>query len=332
MALPHLIWTAFALVVGLTVGSFLNVCIWRMPRRCLSIFKPNRSFCPSCKHRIAWYDNLPILSFVALRARCRHCKAAISVRYPIVELITGLLFAGFYWLRVVDVHPAPPQWSVLVIQIALCCAILVASFIDWDFMIIPDRITKPGLVIAPILGLTFPEIHRATDLVELPSVFPHVWIASAHAQGLYTSLVGMMFGAGIIYGMGVAGKLLFRKEAMGFGDVKFMGMMGGVLGWKGVMIALFIACVAGSIVGIVRKAMTGDSYIPFGPFLGLGAFSMLAFGEWILGWTDARFGALLDRMAERLGTGATLGLVILLGGLLIALIVRRSRRRPPPDE
>lgn len=327
MTYPQVIWTLYAFIVGATVGSFLNVCIWRLPRRCLSIFRPSRSICPSCTHVIAWYDNIPILSYIFLGARCRHCKVGISIRYAIVETLTGALFAAFVYLHLF--RPEEPEFLLLGVHALLACAILVASFVDWDYMIIPDRITKPGMALAPLLGLLLPAIHRG-ELLSLPGIFPSVWAGSMYLRGLFTSLFGMVVGAGIIYGMGVVGKVLFRKEAMGFGDVKFMAMIGGVLGWKGVLVSLFLACVSGSVVGLVRKAVTGDSYIPFGPFLGLGAVAMMVFGGEILLRVNDRFGELIQRFSDRMGSGTTLAVMLTASILALVALVWRSRRRPTP--
>ena len=337
MTFPQIVWTAYFSCVGATVGSFLNVCIWRLPRRCLSLFRPNRSMCPSCSHRIAWYDNVPILSFFLLRAKCRHCKAKISVRYPIVEGLTGAMFAGLFYLDIVVPARTGPldsgHWCLLGIHVLFTSAILVASLIDWDFMIIPDRITIPGMWLVPILGFLCPSLYRADDLLSLPGFFPKAWAASPHAMGLYTAIFGMVMGAGIIYGMGVVGKILFRKEAMGFGDVKFMAMLGGLLGWKGVIAAIVLACLFGSVVGVARKVITGDSYIPFGPFLGVGSITMLVFRDPILIRLDARFGVVTERVAQRLGSGVALGLILLTSLLALMALVRSGRRGPPaPSE
>lgn len=328
MTVPLLVWIVYAFIVGATVGSFLNVCIWRIPRRCLSIFKPGRSFCPACQRTIAWYDNIPVLSYIHLGAKCRHCRAPISARYPLVEALTGALFAGFFILRIA--HPPVPQWPLLAIHLALGSAILVASFIDWEFMIIPDRITKPGMVVAPILGLVTPVGLHGASLLTLPDIFPQALAGWIPARGLYTSLVGMAVGAGVIYGMGVVGKLLFLKEAMGLGDVKFMAMIGGVLGWKGVLVSLLLACVFGSVVGVARKLLTGDSYIPFGPFLGAGAIAMMVLGDRIVVWFDQRFGLLMERVASRMGSGPALLLILLAGVVATAALVWRSRQASGP--
>ncbi len=325
MTPPQVVWAVWFFAVGSAIGSFLNVCIWRLPRRCLSVFRPARSFCPSCKHRIAWYDNIPILSFVVLRARCRHCQGPISWRYTVVEILTGGLFVFFYHLRLVG--PAEPELATLVVHLVFTSAIIAASFIDWEWMIIPDRISKPGMGLAPVLGMAFPAIY-GSGLLEVPTFFflPASLAGSAHVQGLFTAAVGMAVGAGVIYGMGVFGKVLFRKEAMGFGDVKYMAMIGGILGWQGVGIAIFLACLFGSVVGILRKIVTGDSYIPFGPFLGAGAVVVMAKGDILLIWAQMRFGEVFRQLGEKLGQGLLLALMLMASFLCLAWLVRRSRQ------
>ena len=324
---PHeVVWAVWFFAVGSAMGSFLNVCIWRLPRRCLSIFRPARSFCPSCQHRIAWYDNIPIISFLLLRARCRHCQGPISWRYAIVEALTGAIFVLFYHLRVVV--PEEPELAVLVVHLVFTSAIIAASFIDWEWMIIPDRISKPGMALAPVLGAAFPAIY-GMGLLAMPTFLflPASLAGSEHVRGLFTAGVGMAVGSGVIYGMGVFGKVLFRKEAMGFGDVKYMAMIGGVLGWQGVLVAIFLACAFGSVVGIVRKLITGDSYIPFGPFLGAGAVVVMAKADFFLVWLQWRFGDVFRLLGEKLGAGLLLALMLMASFLSVAWLVRRSRRR-----
>lgn len=326
MSPPEIAWMVWFFLLGSAVGSFLNVCIWRLPRRCLSIFRPARSFCPSCQHRIAWYDNIPILSFLALRARCRHCQEPISWRYTLVEALTGAVFAFFFFIRVA--RPVSPEWEMLVVHLVFTSAIIAASFIDWEWMIIPDRISKPGMALAPVLGLALPSIYGGALLAAPGFLFlPATLAGSPHFLGLLTAGVGMLVGSGLIYGMGVFGKILFRKEAMGFGDVKYMAMIGGILGWQGVGIAILLACVFGSVVGILRKIVTGDSYIPFGPFLGAGAVVVMANGDALLLALNARFGVMMGLIAQKMGPGLLLAVMLMASALSIAWLAKRARQR-----
>jgi leader peptidase (prepilin peptidase)/N-methyltransferase len=316
--------SVYAFITGSVVGSFLNMCIWRLPRRCLSVFRPLRSICPSCQKQIAWYDNIPIFSYISLAGRCRSCKGRISPRYMIVEILTGGIFAFLFYLRVL--RPDDPQWATLFVHAALCSAIVAASFIDWEFMIIPDRISKPGMGIAPVVGLILPGIY-GTALIALPGIFPLDLAKSVHLRGLCTSLLGMAVGAGVIYGMGIFGKALFRKEAMGFGDVKYMAMIGGILGWQGVAIAIVLACVFGSVIGIGRKIVTGDSYIPFGPFLGAGAICYMAEGGVMLRYVQFRFGEFSRLMLAQLPYGFVLAILFAACAGALVFLIRSARKR-----
>jgi leader peptidase (prepilin peptidase)/N-methyltransferase len=276
-----IIW-AFA--IGTFVGSFLNVCIYRIPRKCLSIWKPLFSMCPSCLKTIRWYDNIPLLSYMALRGRCRFCGAKIAFRYFVVEALTGFLFA-----LVASRYLAEGGWSgpLAITYAAFIAALIVCTFIDIDFRIIPDAVDLKGIVAAPLLSLLIPAMHER-DLPDVLGLLHRLSVrnesvlevaSSTHIRSLVASLFGIFVGAGIIYAIGVLGKIVFRKEAMGFGDVKFMGMIGGFLGWKGVIIGLLLACVLGALLGILIKFSTKESYIPFGPFLSLGALITLLYRE-----------------------------------------------------
>ena len=262
---------AFAFAFGAIIGSFLNVVIYRLPRAAegLSISHPRLSLCPRCGTTIRGYDNIPLLSYFILAAKCRACRAPIPIRYFLIELMTACLFGGLA-LRY------QPEWPVIAVYALLTAALISVSFIDIDLTIIPDRISIPGMLLAPLVSAAFPELHQHAggdvgvggfgDLATL-----HLAIAEPHLAAAVASLVGVVAGAAVIWLIGLAGTLMFRKEAMGFGDVKLFGMIGGYLGWKGMLIALLLACFAGAAVGIVKLVATRDSYIPFGPFLSLGA-------------------------------------------------------------
>ncbi len=263
------VWLLVTLTLfGAVFGSFLNVVIARLPER-ESVVHP-RSRCGSCKHPIAWYDNVPILSWLLLRAKCRHCGARISWRYPAVEALTALL-TGYLAYRVLlppiatgDLegfgYPTIPLFAV---QLGFVYALIAATFIDLDHTIIPDEITKPGMVLALLAGVGVPALHGTSDPLE----------------GLGLAALGMVAGAGFIWFVRVAGRFVFRKEAMGFGDVKYMGLIGGILGWKGVLLTFFVACLLGSIVGVFVIVVRKSRYIPFAPFLSAGAGILLFFSE-----------------------------------------------------
>ncbi|MBN1587496.1 MAG: prepilin peptidase, partial [Candidatus Omnitrophica bacterium] len=212
---------------GLLVGSFLNVCIWRLPRE-ESVVKP-RSHCPQCSATIAWYDNIPILSFVLLKGRCRHCSARVSWRYPAVELLNGLL-----WLATYQLFGLQP---VTLVYMALISACIAVTWIDWEHQIIPDEISLGGLVLGLLLSALLPQLHGASSV----------------SSSLLRSMMGILAGGGSLYLIGVIGEIIYRKEAMGGGDVKFLAMVGSLLGWQGVILIFFLAPLFGSVVGLIMR-------------------------------------------------------------------------------
>ena len=236
----------FLFILGSVVGSFLNVCIYRMPRE-KSIVTP-RSFCPHCRKKIFWYDNIPFASYVLLRGRCRFCHKKISVRYLVVEALTASLFVFLYQ----RLGMGPLFW----IYITFFSALLVASFIDLEHQLIPDAISLGGLGIGILLSLIFPTLHLASDR----------WAS------LLSSLAGALVGGASIYLIGLLGNFLFKKESMGGGDVKLLAMVGSLLGWKKTLLAFFIAPLFGSVVGVTLKVTKGAEVIPYGPFLSLASF------------------------------------------------------------
>lgn len=193
-------------ILGLCVGSFLNVCIWRLPKE-ESIIIP-ASHCLNCKRPISWYNNIPILSFIVLKGKCRFCKSKISFQYPLVELIAGILFFILY----INFKLTP----LFFIYAALLSGLVVATFIDFKYQTIPDGISYGGLALGIILSYFFPSLHNTPDK-----------FLSLRACGL-----GILAGGISIYILGVLGKIIFKKEAMGGGDVKLLAMIGSFLGWE----------------------------------------------------------------------------------------------------
>ena len=268
-------------VFGSMIGSFLNVVIHRLPQEGRSVLHPRRSECPECSHEIAWYDNLPVVSWLVLRGRCRSCGTRISLRYPIVELLTAGLFALITYKFVVEARGGVgdlDNWLHAVAGAVFVCALVVATFIDLAHTIIPDRITLRGIPIALILSLLAPQLHQTQWLPEL----------APRPAAMLLSLCGVSVGAGSIWFTGLLGSILFRKKAqehggaMGLGDVKFMGLLGGIIGPVGVLLALFFACVFGTIYGVPRLMIMRKHWMPFGPFLSLGALCLLLFREEIV--------------------------------------------------
>ncbi len=264
----------FAFLLGLCVGSFLNVCIYRLPRA-MSLLRPG-SHCPTCNQPVAWYDNIPVLSWLRLRGLCRHCGVRISARYMLVELLTGAVFVWVLAGHAAASDAVPlGRLPALGAYAALASALIVASFVDIERMVIPDEVSVAGMYVGPVLCAVWPGLIVHDPLIT-------GWIlrwtglaGRAHLGGLAASIVGMLVGAGIVYAAGRLGKVLFRKEAMGFGDVKLMGMVGAFVGWQGAMLAFFVACVVGAVVGVVLLIRRRNTHIPFGPYLAAGSLLVM---------------------------------------------------------
>ena len=347
----ELIFQIFAFVFGAVVGSFLNVCIYRLPRE-LSVNYPRRSFCPACNQQIPWHQNLPLLSWLWLRGRCAHCGVRIAFRYFLVELLTALLFLAA-WVAF--------PWPIAIAYWVLIALLVSATFIDFEHFIIPDEITIGGMVTGVILSTVVPTLHATTN----------------RAAALRQSLIGVLVGGGIVYGILRLGKVLFGRqrfvldpssrvvftestlvlpaqeipyeeifyrksdaielkatrvelidrcyaeadvrltpafldisgdrfepesipqfevvtdelvvprEAMGLGDVKFMGAIGAFLGWPAVLFSLMLSAVLGSVVGVTLIAIhrrAWSSRIPYGPYIALAAMIWMFGGKRLVEW------------------------------------------------
>jgi leader peptidase (prepilin peptidase) / N-methyltransferase len=253
-----------ALLFGLLIGSFLNVCIYRLPQD-LSVVRP-RSYCPSCNHPIAWYDNVPLLSYALLRGRCRHCKAPISLRYPVVELMTGLLFFAFVWRLGV---------SLAALKFCLLSALLVElTFSDLDSRILPDEFTLGGTAAGLALAWFVPVKPYIAEVL--------LWGTRLHGNPHWTSVVEALLGA-IVPGfcLWFAGWLYFKlrhREGLGLGDVKLVAMVGAFLGLNGALFMLIGGSLAGSLIGYAYIRITHQDpatyELPFGTFLGLAGIAV----------------------------------------------------------
>jgi leader peptidase (prepilin peptidase)/N-methyltransferase len=247
-----------ALVVGLLVGSFLNVCIFRFPRD-LSVVRP-RSFCPACEHPVAWYDNVPLLSFLALRGRCRHCHRPISPRYPVVEALTGLLF---FSILLVHGH------SMLSLKLCTFAALIVGLvFTDLEEKILPDEFTLGGTALGILFAALMPPTFGLMAVL-LPVSWGRAWVSAIDAA----------FGAAVVGGtLWLVGRFYFwwrHREGLGLGDVKMAAMIAAFLGLQGGLSALILGSFLGSVVGLIYIWATRKDpatyELPFGSFLGAAA-------------------------------------------------------------
>jgi len=242
-----------SIILGAMVGSFLNVCIYRLPKE-ESIIWP-RSHCPTCKKMIRFYDNIPLISYLLLRGRCRYCKGPISLQYPLVEGITALssLFL---------IIKFGPSLSYL-FYFAFVAALIAITVIDLYHQIIPDGISLPGIGVGLLASLVIPQIT------------------------FFNSLMGILLGGGSLFLVATLYEWIFKREGMGGGDVKLLAMIGAFLGWKAVILTILLSSLIGSTTGILIMILKGKDFkyaIPFGPFLSMGAVIALFYGENLIRW------------------------------------------------
>lgn len=271
-------------VLGAIIGSFLNVVIHRVPRE-ESIVFPN-SRCPSCGATIAFYDNIPVLSYALLGGKCRGCRKAISFRYPAVEILTAVLFIGVAW------HDGLS--AALPFDLIFTTAIVALVFIDAEHMILPNVITYPGIVFAVVARVVIPLFTGLPHFDDVPSLMHGtlggmpLWFVS-----LVGALIGALIGGGSLWLMGWTWEKLRGIEAMGLGDVKMMFMVGAYLGWRLTILTIFVGVLSGSLIGIVlmmrQKDRSMQMLLPFGVFLGLGSVAALLFGAQIVEWYAGQF-------------------------------------------
>jgi leader peptidase (prepilin peptidase) / N-methyltransferase len=251
MSVDPLVAVAFA-VLGLSVGSFLNVCIHRLPKKA-SIVQPPSS-CPHCGYMLRWFDNIPVVSYALLGGRCRNCKAPISIRYPLIELITMGVFIVHYLVFGLDI--------ILVPRLLFACVLIVLFAIDLEHHLLPNVITLPGILV----GLAFSTM--------LP-------------PGLTDALIGTLVGGGILWVIGEAYYRYAGQEGMGGGDVKMLAMIGAFLGWQLVILTLVLSSILGSIIGVIVLTVRrgGMKYaLPYGTFLSLAALTASLVGSRIVDW------------------------------------------------
>jgi len=239
-------------IIGLVIGSFSNVCIYRIPRN-ESLVSPG-SHCPQCNKPIPFYDNIPVISYILLKGKCRYCGQPIPLQYPIVELATGLFYLALYLFYGLQL--------ITIIYMILCTLLIIISFIDLKERIIPDVLSLPFIAIGFIVSFFL----RTLSPID--------------------SLLGILAGGGSLLIIAIAGTYLFKKEAMGGGDIKLAAMIGAFLGWQLTLLSLFLGFFLGSIIGVIVLIINkGKSdIVPFGPFIALGAMLSIFWGQAIIFW------------------------------------------------
>lgn len=247
-----MMWPVAIAVLGLFIGSFLNVCIHRIPRS-ESIMWPS-SHCPVCNNPIKPWDNIPLVSYILLRGRCRSCSAKISLRYPVVETLSALLALSMLYRFGLTVSFG--------IYYLWACVLLVITFIDIDYQIIPDRLSLGGIILG--LGLVY-------------------WLPLTYKD----ALIGLVLGSGLLIAVIYGYYFLTKKQGMGGGDVKLLGMIGVFTGWQGVLFTIFMGSLIGTLFGLpwaLMQKKTMKAAIPFGPFLALGALIFVLWGTQLIDW------------------------------------------------
>jgi leader peptidase (prepilin peptidase) / N-methyltransferase len=238
--------------IGLCIGSFLNVVIYRLPIGQSIVTPPSR--CRNCSYLLQWYDNIPVFSWLFLGGRCRKCGVGVSIQYPIVELITAALFVVVIWMT--------PPGPLLATRLILVCILIALFGIDLEHQILPNVITLPGIAVGVLLSLIAP-------------------------PGWKDALIGVLLGGGVLYAIAGAYYLWRREEGMGMGDVKMLAMIGAFLGWKAVLVTLVLSSFAGAIIGVALMAVqrgTMKFALPFGTFLAIGAIVAMFAGEPLVAW------------------------------------------------
>ena len=268
------IFCFFSFAIGACIASFLNVCIWRLPRN-ESVVRP-ASHCPNCNAAIRWYQNIPVLSYVALRGKCANCRKPISMRYTIVELLGGILFLSAYlqWampaafgdLPIAGMRPllsfgcVPVYWLVF-------SGLILGSFIDLEHYYLPDRVTVGGMLLGVPVSVMLPEFQ-----------LERTWL-----DAFCWSVAGLAFGFFFLWGMGWMFSRLFKKDALGFGDVKLMGAVGAFFGPVAVLFVLIVSSLVGSIAGVGlmvkgRAKLGGFTAVPYGPFIAVAVLVWMFWG------------------------------------------------------
>lgn len=276
-----IVFACFAFAMGACIASFMNVCIWRIPRNESVVSPP--SHCPNCNAPIRWYQNIPILSWCCLRGKCANCHKPISVRYTIVELLGGILFlmAYFQWgipfffrgdVALYGLQPLRSLWAVPVFWVVFA-GLILGSFVDLAEQWIPDRVTIGGMILGVPLSFLVPELQGE----------------QMRLHALYWSLGGLFFGFGFLWLVGFVFSKIVKKDALGFGDVKLIGAVGAFFGPGAVLFTIIVSSFVGAVVGVVlmlrgKAKLGGFTAVPYGPFLALGVIAWMFWGPGIVGW------------------------------------------------
>ncbi len=303
IALTYLVGGLWFFALGTVVGSFVNVCVYRLPFQ-KSVIWPG-SHCPRCLCAILPRDNVPVLGWAILRGACRRCGLEIAPRYPLVELLVGLLFAAVYATDIVfggKTMLGAEDFLRLLYHLILVSALVIATFIDYDYFIIPDEVTVTGMILGLALGAIFPGIRPE------PATAATAW------DGLLVGLLGWGIGGGLVWGVRIVAGLALRREAMGFGDVTLLAMIGSFLGWQAAVLTFFLAPFFGlahalwKLVRLLGKMIAGrkisgtDREIPFGPYLSLAALTLMLGWPWLwTGWAKNLFATIKDVILFLLG-------------------------------
>ena len=276
-----IVFACFAFAMGACIASFMNVCIWRIPRNESVVSPP--SHCPNCNAPIRWFQNIPILSWCCLRGKCANCHKPISVRYTIVELLGGILFlmAYFQWgipfffrgdVALYGLQPLRSLWAVPVFWVVFA-GLILGSFVDLAEQWIPDRVTIGGMILGVPLSVLVPELQGE----------------QMRLHALYWSLGGLFFGFGFLWLVGFVFSKIVKKDALGFGDVKLIGAVGAFFGPGAVLFTIIVSSFVGAVVGVVlmlrgKAKLGGFTAVPYGPFLALGVIAWMFWGPGIVGW------------------------------------------------
>jgi leader peptidase (prepilin peptidase)/N-methyltransferase len=270
------LYAYFSLIVfwlGACMGSFLNVCIYRIPLEQSVVYPP--SHCPSCKTPIPWYQNIPLVAWIALKARCASCGTRISARYITVEALVAFLFLLAWFKLGADPRPlglvAVSQIALIPIFWLIIYGLVLGTFVDFDHMILPDRVTLGGIVLGVLISWFVPDLHRLPGEGAITAV-----------DALKRAAIGAAAGSGSLYAIAIIGRLIYKQDAMGLGDVKLMGAIGAFFGWGSVIFSVMISALVGSVVGVSLVLLRGKSMqsrIPYGPYIALAALIWMNWGS-----------------------------------------------------